>query len=120
MGGNSLVEAEVWTAEWWLLQDRVAPLFRRADLRKRARDYVRGLLGSVGRKNCWQLAEFAGQKSPGSMQSMLARGSWDADAVRDVIVDYVGERLGPGGVLIVDLCRGGNYAERGHLIASFV
>lgn len=36
------------------------------------------------------------------MQSMLARGSWDADAVRDVIVDYIGERLGPGGVLIVD------------------
>ena len=33
---------------------------------------------------------------------MLARGSWDADAVRDVIVDYIGERLGPGGVLIVD------------------
>jgi SRSO17 transposase len=80
----------------------VAPLFRRADLRRQARDYVRGLLGPVGRKNCWQLAEFAGQKSPGSMQSMLARGSWDADAVRDVIVDYIGERLGPGGVLIVD------------------
>ena len=81
VGGKSLVEAEAWTAEWRLLQDRVAPLFRRADLRRQARDYVRGLLGPVGRKNCWQLAEFAGQRSPGCMQSMLARGSWDAAGI---------------------------------------
>lgn len=72
MGGMSLVKADVWAAEWWLLQDWVAPLFRRADLRRQARDRVRGLLGPAARKNCWQLEEFAGRRSPGSMQLMLA------------------------------------------------
>ncbi len=28
------------------------------------RDYVRGLLGPVGRKNSWQLAEHAGNATP--------------------------------------------------------
>jgi hypothetical protein len=47
MGGTSLAEAEAWAVEWWSLQDRVAPVFRRADLRKQQRDYVRGLVGQV-------------------------------------------------------------------------
>ncbi|GHH57056.1 hypothetical protein HNQ79_006348 [Streptomyces candidus] len=36
---------------------RIGHRFGRADLRGRMRDYVRALLGPVGRKNGWQLAE---------------------------------------------------------------
>ncbi|MEV4591060.1 hypothetical protein [Streptomyces chartreusis] len=38
--------------------------FGRADLRRRMRDYVRSLLGPVGRENGWQLAEHAGHRTP--------------------------------------------------------
>jgi len=36
------------------------------------------------------------------MQRLLRTADWDADAVRDELRGYVVERLGPGGVLIVD------------------
>ena len=34
--------------------------------------YLRGLLGNVGRKNGWQLAEHAGERTPDGMQRLLA------------------------------------------------
>ena len=36
------------------------------------------------------------------MQRLLRTADWNADAVRDELRDYVIERLGPGGVLIID------------------
>ncbi len=65
------------------------------------RDYVRGLLAPVERKNGWQLAEWAGHRDPAGLQHLLNVARWDADAVRDVR-HYVAKRLGPGGVLIID------------------
>ncbi|MFC9587827.1 hypothetical protein ACFVJ8_34040 [Streptomyces yangpuensis] len=47
------------------------------------RDYVRGLLGPVGRKNSWQLAEFAGHSTPDGLQHLLAKSRWEADDIRD-------------------------------------
>jgi SRSO17 transposase len=64
--------------------------------------YLRGLLGQLERKNGWTLAEAAGEVSPDGMQRLLRTADWDADAVRDELRSYVVERLGPGGVLIVD------------------
>ena len=67
------------------------------------RDYVRGLLGPVGRKNTWQLAEYAGHATPDSLQRLLATCRWEPDEVRQDLQDYVAETLGrPDGVLIVD------------------
>ncbi|WP_406424340.1 transposase [Streptomyces sp. NBC_00842] len=66
------------------------------------RDYVRGLLGRAARKNGWQLAEWAGHHTPDGLQRLLNSSVWDADALRDDVRVYVGERLGPGGVLIID------------------
>ncbi|WP_406137196.1 IS701 family transposase [Streptomyces anulatus] len=95
-------EVECWKAELELALARVAGRFGRADLRWRMRDYVRGLLAPVGRKNGWQLAEWAGHRDPAGLQHLLNGARWDADAVRDDVRDYVAERLGPGGVLIID------------------
>jgi SRSO17 transposase len=63
---------------------------------------VRGLLSDVERKNGWQLAEHGGYSHPRTIQRVLDRSRWDADAVRDDLRAYVVEHLGDaGGVLVV-------------------
>jgi len=64
---------------------------------------VLGLLADLPRKNCWTIAEHAGDPSPDGMQHLLARAVWDHDAVRDDVRAYVVEHLGdPEAVLVVD------------------
>ena len=75
----------------------------RSESRQRVLAYLQGLLGSVERKNGWQLAEYAGDATPDGVQRLLAVYHWDADQVRDDLQGYVMEHLGdPGGVLVVD------------------
>jgi SRSO17 transposase len=85
------------------LLGRVAGRFVRADLRRRARAFVRGLLSDLPRKNCWTIAEHAGDPNPDGMQHLLARAVWDEAKVRDDLREYVVEHLGdPEAVLVVD------------------
>jgi hypothetical protein len=44
---------------------------------------VGGLLSDLPRKNCWRIAEHAGDPSPDGLQHLLGRAVWDEDAVRD-------------------------------------
>ncbi len=82
---------------------RVAGRFGRVEPRWRARAFVLGLLADLPRKNCWTLAEHAGDATPDGMQHLLGRAVWDEDGVRDDVRDYVVEHLGdPGAVLVVD------------------
>ncbi|GGT86914.1 IS701 family transposase [Streptomyces lateritius] len=82
---------------------RIGHRFGRADLRRRMRDYVRALLGPVGRKNGWQLAEHAGHRTPDGLQRLLNGATWNADDVRDDLQIYVADKLGQAdGVLILD------------------
>ncbi|MGW5654839.1 IS701 family transposase [Streptomyces humi] len=82
---------------------RIGHRFGRADLRRRMRDYVRALLGPVGRKNGWQLAEHAGHRTPDGLQRLLNAATWNADDVRDDLQTYVADKLGEAdGVLILD------------------
>src|ERR671929_1920821 len=82
---------------------RIAPRFARAEPRRRASAYLRGLLAPVERKNGWQLAEAAGDPTPDGVQDFLSRMRWDADAVRDDLRAYVVEHLGdPDAVLVLD------------------
>ncbi|QCX74651.1 hypothetical protein C9F11_04740 [Streptomyces sp. YIM 121038] len=98
-------EAGLWAAELESVFARVAGRFSRVDLRWRMRDYVRGLLAPVERKNGWQLAEYAGHRGPAGFQHLLNGASWDPDTLRDDVQLYVAEQLGcPDGVLIVDGC----------------
>lgn len=65
--------------------------------------YIKGLISPVERKNSWQLAEAIGDKDPYRFLILLNRASWDADAVRDDLRDYVVKHLGDdNAVLIVD------------------
>lgn len=94
-----------WSKRFGELANRVGPYFARHDLRFQATGYLRGLLGSVERKNSWQLSEHLGHEKPYGIQRLLGRASWDAHEVRDELLRYASENLiGPGdaGVLIVD------------------
>ncbi|WP_344559663.1 IS701 family transposase [Kitasatospora saccharophila] len=94
---------DVWDRELTELFLRIGARFARVEPRKRMRDYVRGLLGPVGRKNSRQLAEFAGHPAPHRLRHLLARACWSADEVRDGLQACIGEQLGtPEGVLIID------------------
>ena len=67
---------------------RVAGRFARVEPRWRARAFVLGL-ADLPRKNCWSIAEHAGDRSPDGMQHLLAGARWDADGVRDDVRGYV-------------------------------
>jgi SRSO17 transposase len=85
------------------LMARIGSRFRRVESRRRAREFVLGLLADLPRKNCWTIAEHRGDASPDGMQHLLARAKWDADGVRDDVRGYVVEHLGhPGAVLVAD------------------
>nr|WP_246127699.1 hypothetical protein [Amycolatopsis rhizosphaerae] len=55
---------------------RVAGRFARVEPRRRARGFVLGLLSDLLRKNCWTIAEHAGDASPDGMQDLLSRAVW--------------------------------------------
>ena len=64
---------------------------------------MRGLMSALPRKNGWQVAEQAGEKTPDGMQRLLNAAAWDVEGVRDELRDYVIEGLGtPEGILVVD------------------
>ena len=86
-----------WQAGLDELLGRVAGRFGRVEPRRRARAFVLGLLSDLPRKNCWTLAEHAGDASPDGMQHLLARAVWDEDGVRDDVRTYVVEHLGDPG-----------------------
>jgi SRSO17 transposase len=91
---------------------QVAGAFSNARVRRHGRAYLLGLLSRAEQKNCWQLAEFAGDASPDGMQRLLNFSPWDEDAARDAIAPYVAAAMGNrAAVLAVDLCRSWDYAE---------
>jgi SRSO17 transposase len=83
--------------------ERIAPRFSRVEPRRRAQAYLRGLLAPVERKNGWQLAEAAGDRTPDGVQDFLSRMRWDADLVREDLRAYVIDHLGDAqAVLVLD------------------
>jgi SRSO17 transposase len=85
------------------VQQRIGSRFRRAEVRRRARRFLDGLLAPVARKNGWQLAEALGERSPHGVQRLLSEAHWDEEAVRDEVRAYVLDQLGEeAGILVVD------------------
>src|SRR5918994_2140781 len=100
--GHSVTPAR-WQTGLAELLGRVARRFGRVEPRRHARALVLGLLADLPRKNCWTIAEHAGQDSPDGLQHLLAGAVWDHDAVRDDIRDWLVEYLAdPAAVLVVD------------------
>jgi hypothetical protein len=111
-GGRAVLEADeaadieeiqAWAAGLDALHARTAGRFARSEQRRRALAYLKGLLGNVGRKNGWQLAEYAGERTPDGMQRLVSTAGWDPELVRDDLRAYVVEHLGdPTAVLVVN------------------
>ncbi|MEV8562521.1 IS701 family transposase [Streptomyces sp. NPDC051917] len=82
---------------------QIAGRFARVEPRRRVGRLVLGLLSDLPRKNCWTIAEWAGESTPDGMQHLLGRAKWDADQVRDDVRAYVVEHLRDDqAVLVVD------------------
>src|SRR4051794_12665406 len=94
-------EAADWARGLDELVERIAPRFRRIEPRRRMRTYLQGLLAPIERKNGWQLAENAGDRTPDGVQDFLARMRWDADQVRDDLQAYVIAQLGDADAVLV-------------------
>jgi SRSO17 transposase len=61
------------------------------------------LLGDERRKTGWMRAEAAGDQGPWRQQAILGRGRWEADALRDIVRDYVVETFADNdAVLVID------------------
>ena len=83
--------------------DRIESRFARYEPLRHAAGLMLGMLSGLDRKNCWTIAEHRGDLSPDGLQHLLARASWDAEAVRDDLRGYVLDAFAdPGAVLIVD------------------
>jgi SRSO17 transposase len=92
-----------WERELSALKERIWPVFGRSELRETAGVFLDGLLSGVERKTGWLLAEQAGLERPYRIQSLLGRGRWEADALRDHVRTYAIEALGDeDGVLVID------------------
>ena len=89
----SVVDVTDWAGELEALPARIAPRFERAEPRRRALRYLKGLLSHTERKNGWQLAEEARERTPDGMQRLVNAAHWDVDAVRDELVAYVRHSL---------------------------
>ena len=63
-----LEEVAAWGRGLGVLHARIAPRFGRAEPRRRALAYLRGLTSPVERKNGWQLAEQIGERTPDGVQ----------------------------------------------------
>lgn len=103
VAAGASVAASRWQVMFDEFVDRIAGRFARVEPRRRVRSLLGGLLAELPRKNCWTLAEHAGDRTPDGMQHLLPRAVWDADAVRDDLRGYVVEQLGQDeAVLVVD------------------
>ena len=94
---------DLWSAALREGKARMQPLFKHTSVAESASAYIDGLLGPERRQTGWMRAEAAGDAGPWRQQAVLGRAVWDADALRDVVRDYVVETLGaPDAVLVID------------------
>src|SRR3954466_9920893 len=94
---------ELWASALREVKARMRPLFLQERMARSAGLFVDGLVGPERRRTGWMRAEAAGDPGPWRQQSVLGRGQWDADALRDVVRDYVLEALSDtDAVLVID------------------
>jgi SRSO17 transposase len=94
---------ELWASSLRDMKARIRPLFLQKRVAASAGEFLDGLLGNEPRKTGWMRAEAAGDPGPWRQQAILGRSQWRADALRDIVRDYVLETLGDeDAVLVID------------------
>ena len=103
MGASIETTLELWASSLRDVKARLRPLFTQGRVADSACAFLDGLLGDERRKTGWMRAEAAGDAGPWRQQAILGRGQWDADALRDIVRDYVVETLADtAAVLVID------------------
>jgi SRSO17 transposase len=104
MNGASIEQTlELWAASLREVKAGMRPLFTQDRVAASAGLFLDGLLGEERRKTGWMRAEAAGDPGPWRQQAILGRGRWDADALRDIVREYVVEHLADqDAVLVID------------------
>jgi SRSO17 transposase len=93
----------LWSAALGEVKRRIRPLFTQQRVAISAGLFLDGLLGPERRKTGWMRAEAAGDPGPWRQQAILGRARWEADALRDLVRDYVVETLADrAAVLVLD------------------
>ena len=94
---------ELWASSLRDVKMRMRPLFAQERTATNAGLFLDGLLGGEPRKTGWMRAEAAGDPGPWRQQALLGRDRWDANALRDLVRNYVIEHLADDeAVLVVD------------------
>jgi SRSO17 transposase len=75
------------------LVSRFGSYFARVEPLRQVRKYVPGLMSDLPHKNCWTLAEYAGDRTLDRTQRLLERASWNTFAVMHAVRDFVVEHL---------------------------
>jgi SRSO17 transposase len=102
-GGSIEATLDLWATSLRDVKARMRGLFTQKRVAASAGLFLDGLLGDERRKTGWMRAEAAGDPGPWRQQAILGRGRWDADGLRDIIRDYVVEKLGAeDAVLVID------------------
>nr|WP_255672239.1 IS701 family transposase [Glycomyces amatae] len=99
------VDVGRWQSDLDALWARLAPAFRRVETRRNAKRLTTAMMAHLERRNCWTLAEYAGEAGPWRFQHLLSRAAWDDDRVRSEIRAWACEHLSTGAglrVLAVD------------------
>jgi SRSO17 transposase len=104
MAGASIeTTLELWASSLRDVKARMRPLFAQERAAVSAGLFLDGLLSDERRKTGWMRAEAAGDPGPWRQQTVLGRGRWDANALRDIVRDYALETLAdPDAVLVID------------------
>jgi SRSO17 transposase len=92
-----------WESEFEALCARFEVRWARPEPRLHFRQYLRGLVGPLARKNSWTIAEFTGERRTSSVERFVSLSPWDADELRDEVRSYVMEHFADErSVLIAD------------------
>src|SRR5258707_15070729 len=91
----------LWAASLREIKTRIRPLFNQDRVARNAGLFLESLLGDEQRKTGWMRAEAAGDPGPWRQQAILGRRDWDADALRDIVRDYVIEHLADDDAVLV-------------------
>jgi len=102
-GASIETTLELWASSLRDVKARMRGLFTQERVAASANLFLDGLLGDERRKTGWMRAEAAGDPGPWRQQAILGRGKWDAEALRDIVRDYVVENLATNdAVLVID------------------
>lgn len=104
-GNDAVTEAglDEWRSEFERVCARFGARYYRTESREHFRQYLRGLLAPLERKNSWTISEFTGERRPTAIQRFINLTPWDEQVLRDDIRAYALEYFADDrAVLIAD------------------